>query len=88
MMKFFRPSSPAFLSENYRAWGREHKVKRDADAAAPFQWKSYSGQRVNTLILQAFGIQADHCAFCDGYPLGPLHDKRLSIFDLFHGTRD
>jgi uncharacterized protein (TIGR02646 family) len=80
MMKFFRPPQPAFLAENYRGWGREHKTKRDADTAAQFYWKTYFGERVNTLILQAFGAYADHCAFCDGYPLGPFARQTLEHF--------
>ncbi|MFZ4659926.1 MAG: hypothetical protein ACOYNY_23150 [Caldilineaceae bacterium] len=81
MMKFFRPSPPPFLSENYKTWGREYKAKREGNASASFYWKTYSGQRVNKLILQAFGLHADRCAFCDGgYPLGSSAQRTLEHF--------
>lgn len=80
MMKFFRPPQPTFLRENYKAWGREHKTKRDVNATAAFQWKTHQGQRVNALILQAFGVLADHCAFCGGFPLGRTARQTLEHF--------
>lgn len=79
MMKFPRPPQPGFLIENYKTWGHEYKAKRDVDPAARFRWKSYLGQSVDTLIKQAFGILAEHCAFCDSYPLG-----RSSLTTLEH----
>lgn len=80
MMKFFRPPQPAFLSENYKAWGREHKARRDENTAASFQWKTYFGQRVNILIILAFGDHAKHCAFCDGSPLGTFARRTIEHF--------
>ena len=79
-MKFLRPPQPTFLRENYKAWGREYKAKRDVNAAAAFQWKTHLGQRVNALILRAFGALSGHCAFCDGYPLGPFARQTIEHF--------
>lgn len=80
MMKFLRPPQPAFLREHYKVWGREHKAKRDGDPTASFQWKSYLGQRVNQLLLSAFGDHGKHCAFCDGYPLGTFARQTVEHF--------
>lgn len=80
MMKFFRPPPPAFLGEHYKAWGREHKAKCDSDPTASFQWKIYLGQRVNQLLLSAFGDYGKHCAFCDGYPLGTFARQTIEHF--------
>ncbi|MEZ4657478.1 MAG: retron system putative HNH endonuclease [Caldilineaceae bacterium] len=80
MMKFPRPPQPDFLREKYKKWGHEHKSRRDADPSASFQWKTYFGQRVNVLIMQAFGKLAEHCAFCDGYPLGPTSLQTIEHF--------
>lgn len=81
MIKFDRPAPPAFLQENYKQWGHEHKRRRDEMAGAPFQWKSYQGLRVNELILQALDVVAkQHCAFCDGYPLGTFARRTIEHF--------
>lgn len=81
MIKFNRPAPPPFLAENYKQWGREHKQRRDSNPSAAFQWKSHQGQRVNELILQALDVVAkQHCAFCDGYPLGTFARRTIEHF--------
>lgn len=81
MIKFDRPAPPTFLAENYKRWGREHQQRRVRNPSAAFQWKSYQGQRVNELILQALDVVAkQHCAFCDGYPLGTFARRTIEHF--------
>jgi len=81
MMKFARPPQPTFLQKQYKQWGREHKAKREADPAAMFRWKTYEHQPVNQHLLEALNVSAKkHCAFCDGFPLGPFARETLEHF--------
>lgn len=81
MMKFERPPQPDFLRENYKQWGREHKARRMDNPTSSFQWRTYAGQPVNQLVLAALEpVAKQHCAFCDGYPLGPFARQTLEHF--------
>ena len=80
-MKFDRPPQPSFLAENYKRWGKEFKDKRDQNQSAPFQWKTYQGKPLNELILlELESVSKNHCAFCDGYPLGTFARQTLEHF--------
>jgi len=81
MMKFDRPPQPAFLQENYKRWGWAHYNKRTENPSAPFAWRINQGSRVNDLIWDALNVVAkDHCAFCDGYPLGTFARRTIEHF--------
>lgn len=81
MMKFDRPPQPAFLQEKYKQWGHDYHSKRQDNSAAPLVWRTYQGTRVNELILEALNAAAkDHCAFCDGYPLGVFARQTIEHF--------
>lgn len=59
MMKLDRTSSPEFLKENYKTWGKDYKK------TGKFRWKRYKK------LLQALKETSNnHCSFCDGYPIG------------------
>ena len=81
MMKFDRPPQPSFLVKNYKRWGREQKAKRLQDPTASFQWRIFQGKRVTEHLLEALTPAAkNHCAFCDGYPLGTFARQTLEHF--------
>ncbi len=81
MMKFGRPPEPAVLQENYKQWGRAHHRKRTENPSAAFVWRTYRGSRVSELIRDTLNVVAkDHCAFCDGYPLGTFARQTIEHF--------
>lgn len=81
MMKFDRPPQPAILQENYKQWGRAQQNKRTDTPSAAFAWRTHRGSRVNELIRDALNVVAkDHCAFCDGYPLGTFARQTIEHF--------
>lgn len=80
-MKFDRSPQPVFLQENYKRWGKEHYNRRLADTSATLAWRRHEGVRVNQLILAALNVVAkEHCAFCDGYPLGTFARQTVEHF--------
>ena len=80
-MKFVRPPQPTFLQANYKQWGREYKAKRDASPTAKFRWRTHEHRPVNQHLLNTLNISAkQHCAFCDGFPLGTTARETLEHF--------
>ncbi len=81
MMKFDRPPQPAILQENYKQWGRAQQNKRTDTPSAAFVWRTHRGTRVSELIRDTLNVVAqDHCAFCDGYPLGTFARQTIEHF--------
>ena len=71
-MKLKRPEAPAFLTSNYKKWGKRYKAKRDNPAKSnEFKWATYQYTKVNKLLLSILrdNVNNAHCSFCDGFPL-------------------
>lgn len=71
MMKITRADAPDWLAENWEEWGKEYVEKLEENPAYRFQWKQIEGERVNHKLLPLLKeITANHCSFCDGFPMG------------------
>jgi uncharacterized protein (TIGR02646 family) len=74
MRAFTRNPAPQWFLDNCTRWSSRYAQKRrDASKKDDFQWATYNKQKVNKRIepiLQA--MTQNHCAFCDGYPIGAL----------------
>lgn len=71
MMKIVRPTTPIWLDKNWKNWGQEYANKLKNNSKYQFQWKQYEKQRVNHLLLPLLKkMTANHCSFCDGFPMG------------------
>ena len=76
-----RPEIPAVLREREDAWGQEYEEKRAASPGHRFQWKTLEGKPVNQHLLpQLQRMTAHHCAYCDGFPLGPFARETIDHF--------
>jgi uncharacterized protein (TIGR02646 family) len=73
MQKFQRPPIPQCLAERGEQWKQNWLKRKSKNAAAGFYWPKYpnakgspANQHLLPLLLHA---TADHCAYCDKYPL-------------------
>ena len=71
MVKIERPQIPLWLAENWENWSREFEERRRRQPNYRFQWKQFEGERVNHRLLPILKeMTANHCTFCDGFPMG------------------
>jgi len=81
MMKQDRPPAPDVLRRHYKEWGKAFAKKRKEYPGFRFQWKSYQGKRVNERLKpELIQMTANHCSFCDSYPLGTSADQTIEHF--------
>lgn len=81
MIGFDRPDAPAFLKNQYKAWGRRYAERRTAQPNASFTWVQYQGTPCNHLILEALEpLTQNHCAFCDAHALGVASRQTIEHF--------
>ena len=70
-MKINRPKAPDWLDKNWKKWGKEYVDKLGKNPKYKFSWKQYKKEKVNHLLLPLLKkMTADHCSFCDGFPMG------------------
>lgn len=76
MRKFTRGESPDFLKSKWKTWGNSYTNNRRKNPAFIFQWATYQGNKVNTL-LEPFlaALTDDHCSFCDNFPIRSKEDS-------------
>jgi uncharacterized protein (TIGR02646 family) len=71
MMKIERPNAPDWLNKHWEAWGKEYATKLGKNPKYKFSWKSYKKEKVNHKLLPLLlKMTANHCSFCDGFPIG------------------
>ena len=76
MRKFTRGNVPDFLSRRWVTWGELYKRNRERSPAFAFQWYTYKGQKINTLLEPHLKKQTDdHCSFCDNFPIRAREDS-------------
>ncbi|RKZ46632.1 MAG: TIGR02646 family protein [Candidatus Parabeggiatoa sp. nov. 3] len=76
MMKFTRSAAPKCLKK-YKQWGREYTRKRPSK----FYWHRYQNRSVHEIVLAELeSLTANHCSFCDGYPLGAQSRQTIEHF--------
>lgn len=81
MIRLHRPALPDCLVENEESWGEEYRARRSENASHRFQWKTCQGVTVNLLLLPHLRrMTAGHCAYCDGFPLGPFARETIDHF--------
>jgi uncharacterized protein (TIGR02646 family) len=89
MMKFTRSAAPKCLKK-YKQWGRgksfcaQKLLPRREYAAKPppkFDWHRHQKRSVHALLLEELQkLTANHCSFCDGYPLGAQSRQTIEHF--------
>jgi uncharacterized protein (TIGR02646 family) len=80
MMKVSRPETPEILQEADQ-WGVEYAANKAANPSYSFQWKTRNGKPINQHILPLLkAMTADHCAYCDGYPVGQMSLETIDHF--------
>lgn len=76
MMKLTRSAAPECLKK-YKQWGREYATKQPPQ----FYWHQYQNCSVHEILLKELeAITANHCTFCDGYPLGAQSRQTIEHF--------
>ncbi|MDM8563772.1 retron system putative HNH endonuclease, partial [Candidatus Marithioploca araucensis] len=76
MMKFTRSAVPKCLKK-YKQWGREYTAKQ----SPKFYWHRYKNRSVHDILLEELEqLTANHCTFCDGYPLGAQSRQTIEHF--------
>lgn len=81
MMKLERPPAPSWLKSNYKKWGKRFARKKGENPGYAFNWPSYEGKRINEHLKPLLiAMTANHCSFCDGYPLGTASRQTIEHF--------
>lgn len=76
MRKFTRGNCPEFLITRWKDWGERYKNNREKNAGFPFQWPTYEGEKINTILEPFLKAQTnDHCSFCDNFPIRSKEDS-------------
>lgn len=76
-----KSSCPDWLAEKTNEWGERWKQKKEENAAATFSWPTHDGKKINTKIVELFSAStANHCSYCDGFPMDVLTQKTLDHF--------
>jgi uncharacterized protein (TIGR02646 family) len=76
MRKFSRGESPVFLIHRWRIWGNSYRKNRRKNSGFKFQWPTYKGQKLNTLLEPLLAQQTEHhCSFCDNFPIRSKEDS-------------
>jgi uncharacterized protein (TIGR02646 family) len=76
MRNFLRGNSPAFLRRKWRTWGIRYDTNKRRNLGFVFQWATYNGRKVNTLLKPHLAEQTDgHCSFCDNFPIRSREDS-------------
>ena len=79
-MKCSRPATPDILKDADQ-WGTEYATAKATNPSYVFQWKQRNGKPVNQYILPFLKeMTADHCAYCDGYPVGQMSLETIDHF--------
>jgi len=77
MRKFNRIDAPDFLNIKWEKWGEKYKENRIKNPSFIFQWPTFEGKRINTVLEPLLAKQTDdHCSYCDFYP---ERNKEFSI---------
>ena len=80
-MALQRGPVPKFLGENYRKWGKRFAKRLATHKKAVFNWPTYRKQNVGLLLRRLLiELSFNHCAYCDGYPLGETSLQTLDHF--------
>ena len=86
MMPMKRPQeAPRHLAENAARWSLDYASHKRADPAHKFRWPDVSleGQRVplnRYLLAILLAATANHCAYCDGFPVGETSRETIDHF--------
>jgi uncharacterized protein (TIGR02646 family) len=76
MIKFTRSAAPKCLKK-YKQWGREYAAKQPPR----FYWHRHQNRSVHNILLEELEkLTANHCTFCDGYPLGAQSRQTIEHF--------
>lgn len=75
MMKFKRPRSPKFLTENWEKWGQLYE-KSESD----FTWKIEKINVRSEILPILRKATKNHCSYCDGYPTESLLGETIDHF--------
>ncbi len=77
MIRFERPDPPSWMTEE---WQRERGEKL-AKNEKPFRWPTVDKLRVNLHLVPILkSASANHCAYCDGHPLGTQSRETIDHF--------
>jgi uncharacterized protein (TIGR02646 family) len=80
MMPFKRGAPPACLKK-YKQWGRDYAAKRLQNPNVSFYWHQYQNRSINHILIEALEeLTANHCAFCDFFPLGAQSRQTIEHF--------
>jgi uncharacterized protein (TIGR02646 family) len=76
MRKFNRENPPDFLRIKWKAWGKSYANNRRKNPSFSFQWATYQGRKINTLLEPLLAQLTDyHCSFCDNFPIRSKEDS-------------
>ena len=88
-MKLVRPLCPPWLADIWEAKSRQWEAKLDnPNKSNDWSWYEHEGEKINKRLLQPLrDMTADHCAFCDGFPMKRIgktveHFKPKSTYPL------
>ena len=81
MMPFPRDPIPEVLRRNYKSWGKRFASRRSTNPKAVFSWPTHNKQNMGQMIRsQLIRTGFNHCAYCDGFPLGETSLQTLDHF--------
>ncbi|MBK8251511.1 MAG: hypothetical protein IPK82_02440 [Polyangiaceae bacterium] len=86
MMPMRRPEhAPPYLAEHAAHWTANYEAGRQADAAHKFRWPDveHEGTRQplnKHLVRDLLALTANHCAYCDGFPMGEMSRETIDHF--------
>lgn len=80
MIKISRSATPDILRDA-KVWGIKYCTNKEANPSYVFQWKTRNGKKINEHIMPLLkAMTADHCAYCDGYPVGQMSVETIDHF--------
>ncbi len=99
MVSITRPEKPECLSHvsnsrewgtvsNEDKWGLDYQARRSQNPSAVFNWPTYQGRRINTILEPILrDMTHNHCSFCDIWPVRKAgatieHFKPKATFNL------
>ncbi len=81
MMPMKRGPAPKVLRDNFKLWGKRFAWRRAQNPAARFSWPQKNGKEISGAIRAALVLCShNHCAFCDGFPLGETGRQTIDHF--------
>ena len=81
MMKINRPPVPDFLEKNSEQWTKNYMQRLQNKSDTKFEWPTHNGKKINELLYPELKkMTANHCSFCDGYPIGPIARNTIEHF--------